>query len=388
MPLHRFVAAACAALTATTASIVLTSAPAAAAVSDGAVFNNPLEASEQYKIRDHVRSLIDGEAANTTIRMAMYHFTDTVISTALVNAKNRNVNVQVVVDYEDSASAAVTSLKTALGTDISKPSFVAVCTKDAACIGTGPSPIMHNKFYLFESTLGSSNVVVQSSANLNPGNATGHWNNAVTLVGNTDLYNAYRAYHRDLAEKEKNNNYYRTTSSGNAKVYFFPRKGTDESTDTIYNMLDENITCEGNTSVGTQDTHRTIIRVGMWTFNRDDIARKLNELADKKCWVDVIYTSADAGVLGHLRNHPRIALYQAPSPHIIHSKYMAIEGTYAGQKDTKWVVTGSHNYTTSALRENDEAMIRIKSNTIHDQYRANFRLIRANAVADPNSAAS
>lgn len=379
----RALAAVSSLLLALIATMVVAASPASAAVANAAVFNNPLVASEQYKIRDHVRSLINNAAVGSTIRIAMYHFRDTTVASDLIHAKDRGVNVQLVVDYSDAAQNAVQNLITALGSDRTKNSWLVLCTPNAACIGSTGTPIMHNKFYLFSSTSGSTNVVVQSSANLTPDNATKYWNNAVTLVGNTGLYNAYVAYFNDLAAKVKNADYYRTTSSGNAKVYFFPRAGTDESTDTVYNMLNENVTCEGNTTVGTQDTHRTIIRIGMWYFSRDDIARKLRQLADKKCWIDVIYTTIDDGVRSYLINHSRIALYRFPNdagnPYVIHSKYMLIEGTYAGEKDTKWVVTGSHNYTTAALRENDETMVRIKSTTIHDQYRANFRTARAAA---------
>jgi phosphatidylserine/phosphatidylglycerophosphate/cardiolipin synthase-like enzyme len=390
MRVSRLVVAVGTVLSALGAAVVV-AAPASAAVTDGAVFNNPLIAAEQYKIRDHIRTLINGAPAGSTIRIAMYHFRDTLVASDLINAKNRGANVQLVVDYSDSAQTAVKDLIAALGSDRTKTSWLVLCTANAACVGSAGTPIMHNKFYLFSSTSGSANVVVQSSANLTPDNATKYWNNAVTLAGNTGLYNAYVDYFNDLAAKAKNSNYYTTIGSGNAKVYFFPRAGSDESTDTVYNMLNENITCEGNTTVGTQDTHRTIIRIGMWYFSRDDIARKLRELADRKCWVDVIYTTIDDGVRGHLINHSRIALYQFPenagNPYVIHSKYMLIEGTYAGEKDTKWVMTGSHNYTTAALRENDETMLRIKSNTIHDQYRANFRTARAAAnVIEPSAA--
>ncbi len=392
MRLSRLVVAAGTALSALTAVVVVVATPpASAAVADGAVFNNPLIAAEQYRIRDHVRTLINAAPSGSTIRIAMYHFRDTLVANDLIAAKNRNVNVRLVVDASDAAQPAVQSLIGALGSNRAAASYLVLCTTGAACIGNAGSPIMHNKFYLFSSTSGSTNVVVQSSANLTPDNATKYWNNAVTLAGNTGLYNAYVDYFNDLAAKVKNSNYYTTIGSGNAKVYFFPRAGSDESTDTIYNMLNENITCEGNTSVGTADTHRTIIRIGMWYFSRDDIARKLRQLADQKCWIDVIYTVIDDGSKGHLINHSRIALYQFPenagNPYVIHSKYMAIEGTYAGEKDTKWVMTGSHNYTTSALRENDETLLRIKSNAIFDQYRANFRTARAAAnTVEPSAA--
>ncbi|MCP2256399.1 Phosphatidylserine/phosphatidylglycerophosphate/cardiolipin synthase [Streptoalloteichus tenebrarius] len=366
-----------AALTALTALLLPTPAtpPASAAVASSAVFNKPGDAARQYAIIKHLRSLIQGAAPGSEIHAAIYHFSDTAVAADLVAARDRGVKVRLVVDQSSESRAAVENLVKALGTDRSKPSWVRICTKGGACIGNVGTPIMHNKFFLFSNTSGSSNVLVQSSSNLTKDNAEKYWNNAVTLVGDTALYNGYLSYFRDLAAMKKTGDYYRTVNGDNTKAYFFPRAGSDASTDTIYNMLDDNVACEGNTSVGTK-SGRTIIRIAMWYFSRDAIARKLRELADRKCWVEVVYTTLDAGSRSHLANHDRIVLRQIDGNQIVHSKYMLIEGTYAGVKDSKWVMTGSHNYTNAALRENDEALVRIRSNAIHDQYRANFREMR------------
>ncbi|MEQ4306049.1 phospholipase D-like domain-containing protein [Plantactinospora sp. B6F1] len=358
------------------AAFLAPTTPAVAAVSSGAIFNNPTVASQQYAIVEHLQGLIQGAAVGSTIRVAIYHFSLTRVSDDLIAAHDRGVNVRVVVDSQSRDYPAVTNLIGALGTSRANPSWVTVCTTGRACIGNLNTPIMHNKFFLFSDTSGSTNVLVQSSANLTSGNAERYWNNAVTLVGNTAVYNSYVNYHSDLAAKVKNNDYYRTTSSGNAKSYFFPRAGSSASTDTIYNMLNENVTCQGNTSVGTE-TGRTIIRVGMWHFSRNSIANELRDLANQKCWVEVVYTDADVDVPNILSGHSRIRLYRISGDYIVHSKYMLIEGTYAGKRDTKWVVTGSHNYSNAALRENDEALLRIQSATIHDQYRSNFWDLRA-----------
>ncbi|MBE1491421.1 phospholipase D-like domain-containing protein [Plantactinospora soyae] len=360
------------------AGLVLPSAPAAGAVASGAVFNNPTVAAEQYRIVDHVRGLVQGAPAGSTISIAMYHWTSTTVADDIVAAHNRGVNVRLVLDYLSEQYPAVDTMRAALGTNRANRSWLTFCTQGAACIGNAGSPIMHNKFYLFSSTSGSANVVVQSSANLTVSNATAYWNNAVTLVGNTGLYTAYLDYFDDLAAKAKNSDYYRTVGSGNAKAYFFPRAGSDKTSDTIYNMLNENVTCEGNTTVGTE-TGRTMIRIGMWYFSRNGIAEELRALADQKCWIEVVYTTMDADVLSILSGHPRIVLYRIGGDHIVHSKYMLIEGTYAGTRNSKWVMTGSHNYTTAALRENDEALLRIESAPIHDQYRSNFWALRAAA---------
>ncbi|GAA3435156.1 phospholipase D-like domain-containing protein [Kutzneria kofuensis] len=351
--------------------------PAAdAAVASGAVFNNPTDPAQQYAIVNQLRSLIQTAAAGSDIRVAMYHFTDTTVAGDLLAAHDRGVNVRLVVDHSAADSAAVVRLVGGLGTDRSKSSWVTLCTDGGACIGDVGTPIMHNKFFLFSQTQGSADVVVQSSANLTVDNAEKYWNNAVTLVGNTALYNGYLSYFNDLAAQHKTGDYYRTVSAGDVKAYFFPRAGNDESTDTIYNMLSDNVTCEGNTTVGTP-TGRTVIRIAMWDFTRDNIARELRALADRKCWIEIAYTGMDAGTLGYLSGHDRIKLHQIDGTYIVHSKYMLIEGTYAGERDSKWVMTGSHNYTNAALRENDEAMVRVHSNAIHDQYRANFDALMA-----------
>ncbi|HWO64731.1 MAG TPA: phospholipase D-like domain-containing protein [Umezawaea sp.] len=353
-------------------ALVVPAQPASAAVVGGAIFNDPTVPAKQRVIVDHDRALINGAAAGSSIRMAMYHFNDAGVAADLVAAHNRGVDVRVVLDYSDSATAPSKSLIAALG------GKATVCTKDAACIGSKGTPIMHNKFFLFSNTLGSTNVVVQQSSNLNSGNYTVLWNNAVTTVGNTALYNGYLSYFNDLAAKVKNSDYYRTVSAGAVKAYFFPRAGTDEASDTIYNMLNENVTCEGNTSTGTE-TGRTIIRIAMWYFSRDDIARKLRDLANKKCWIEVVYTNLDDGSRSYLTGNDRIVLYKIAGDHEVHSKYMLIEGTYVDKKDSKWVMTGSHNYTNAALRENDETLLRIESAAIHDQYRSNFWALRAAA---------
>jgi HKD family nuclease len=345
---------------------------ASAAVTSGAVFNDPTVAAKQRVIVDHDRALINGAVAGSSIRMAMYHFDDAGVAADLVAAQTRGVDVRVVLDYSSSTTGPSTTLKNALG------SKATVCTQNAACIGNKGTPIMHNKFFLFSNTSGSTNVVVVQSSNLNSGNYTVLWNNAVTQVGNAALYNSYLSYFNDLAAKSKTSDYYRTASAGAYKTYFFPRAGSDEATDTVYNMLNENVTCEGNSSVGTE-TGRTIIRIAMWYFSRDDIARKLRDLANQKCWIEVVYTTLDAGSKSYLTGNDRIVLYQISGAHEVHSKYMLIEGTYAGVKDSKWVVTGSHNWSNAALRENDENFVRIQSNAIHDQYRSNFWALRAAA---------
>ncbi|MEU5094641.1 phospholipase D-like domain-containing protein [Streptomyces sp. NPDC020996] len=351
---------------------------ATAAITTGAVFNDPQgTATQQNAIVDHIENLVRQAPAEARLRLAVYVITDMGFVDELIAASARGVHVRIVLDASEDNDASYAKLRTALGTDRSANSYVKRCVH-RACIGNAGTPRMHNKFYLFSRTGGADDVVVQSSANLTPHNTVDYWNNAVTVVGNTPLYTAYVDYFADLAASpdRETDDYYRMTTSGDVKLYFFPRAGTDDSTDTIVEILD-NVTCEGNTSVGTP-TGRTQIRIGAWDLTRTGIANKLRQLADRNCWVDVVYRHLGTGVADTLSGHDRIKLYELNQDDgdLIHSKYMLIEGTYAGQKDTKWVFTGSPNYDVSSLRENDEALLRFKSDSIHDQYKSNFVSMR------------
>src|SRR5581483_5864721 len=159
---------------------------------------------------------IDGAPAGSRIRMAMYYADDPVVPNALINAKNRGVNVQVISDYQEIDHTPVyTTLSTALGSDKTAGSWMMLCPANRGCVGNRKlstvASINHNKFFLFSSTGRTADVVVQSSANLHVGrDGTKGWNNALVLTGNDPIYQQYSGYFDDLAALRTNNNYYDT----------------------------------------------------------------------------------------------------------------------------------------------------------------------------------
>lgn len=54
-----------------------------------------------------------------------------------------------------------------------------------------------------------------------------------------------------------------------------------------------------------------------------------------------------------------------------------IDGTYLDGPH-QLVFTGSHNYTLSALRANDESLLKIDDPTIYTQFKTNYDALRAN----------
>ncbi|MFC8510003.1 phosphatidylserine/phosphatidylglycerophosphate/cardiolipin synthase family protein [Streptomyces sp. NPDC057411] len=352
-----------------------------APITTGAVFNNPKgTVAEQNAVKDHIIGAIHATEPGRLIRAALYALTDQDYTNALTDAHARGVNVRVVLDAKYSDSAAAQSLIGALGKDKTAQSWVDVCTAGGACIATGGvNPINHNKFFTFSRvgpTVGvGEDVVIQASANQTAVNTAKYWNNAYTVVGNTDLYTAYVNYFNDLAAGVKNANYYTTAKVGTEKYYFFPQQTGDVIVDVL-----NNVSCTGNTTVGTPTTHRSIVRVAAFALHRDAVADALVSLAGQGCQVQIVF--AESNEVDTLKGRANITLKQLKTAdgYLVHSKYLLVEGNYAGHPDTKWTFTGSHNLDQSSLRENDEALLRLEGNAPHDAYAGNFASLLSYAV--------
>jgi len=385
-------AAAAVALAGGVAAAVTGPTSAATPITTGAIFNDPTDTHHQHDIRNYLDSLIRNAANGSTIRISFYHLTDKAMATDLVSAaKDRGISVQIVLSgtyapyhkvkgsdgtwhtvSNPDAAAAETYLYQQLGTRTSgKKSWVVNCDNGciAAPVAGKKDPIDHNKLFLFSDTSGGKNVVVGGSTNLTATSATLMWNNAVTVVGNTALYDGLVSYFSDLAAQHKNNNYYRTISAGSVKAYLFPRS----SGDTVDAALG-NVSCSGGTS----------IHIAMWTFSRIAVARHLASLGAKGCKIQIAYTMLSTDVYAALHGKQNVALRRLCIPtsaghEIVHSKYTLINGTYAGKRATL-VFTGSHNFSTAALRYNDENLMKINSAAIYAQYQANFATVYAHGT--------
>lgn len=356
-------------------------------VRTGAVFNNPAK-GRPTALEERLCSLIHQAPPGSLVRMAEFVVSGESgmdFAQEVVAAHRRGVRIQIVIDGWQVDNPAARLLLDGLGTDESEPSWVHVCSNlspegnTSACVRNNgvPPKGQHNKFLLFSRTGGARNVVVQASDNLTDLNATTYWNNAVVLLGNTRLYGAYGSFFADMARETAVDDYYRVVPAGSrlgaVRAYFFPRAGTDPSTDTIVQILD-GVSCEGG---------RTSIRVAMseWETYRIAIAERLETLAARGCSVRIVHGAMDAAVRDSLLSRPDIDLRSMNSPNAlpgyVHSKYMLIGGDRTG-----WVYTGSPNFTQTSLRRNDEAMVRTDIRPIYREYLVNFAELQAAAQPD------
>ncbi len=333
------------------------------------IFSVPTTAGESTAMQDEVLRLIRMAAPGSSIRLSMYLWSRTRFVTALGDAADRGVDVRVVLDGHGPSDAVVAALNSRLGaTRVHR--CVHADPSNTSCIGDG---INHNKFFLFSAlTDGSTDVVAQSSANLNAGQVLRH-NNMVIVRGNRAIYDYYFAYWGDLRAAVQNLDYYRSLQSGSVKAYFFPRA----TGDTIISVLG-NVHCDP----GTPGRGRVRVTMAFFTNGRDDVADALADKQREGCDVRVIigtYTGSPGSRVSSSLSAAGVPMTAVPDdgPNI-HSKYMLVEARYgAGPAIEQLVFTGSHNYTGPALRNHDEALMRIADADVFDAYWRNWQTIRA-----------
>ena len=417
------------AVTALAVGAALTIAPSASAepvlaVTTGPVFNDPnsTDAAARGRILFHLADLVDGAEAGSTVRISLYLFQSVYLANKLGDAHKRGVTVQVVVD-DDSRSTGLDTLKTRLADPTGSPdSWVRGCKEQEACLALDPGTtetapkgtydnVNHNKFFLFSRTKGkgdtfADNVVVQSSGNLTGQDVDDWWNDALTVADNAVLFDAYTQYFNDQAaaavgQTPQVADYAHDTQAGKAKVYFFPRATIDPVVNILATVAPVATadSCGGNSpGYGTTDG-RTRIRIAQGHITRTDVAKKLWELANAGCQIEIVYRSLDnwstddkpMGQVANWLTKPvtgkgRITLHQLDNDRRggsdSHTKYLLIEGTYYGGANKKIVFTGSHTYTQTALRYNDETLLKYEDAAVFDAYVQNFEAQRTAALSE------
>ncbi|MFC6884323.1 MULTISPECIES: phospholipase D-like domain-containing protein [Actinomadura] len=341
-------------------------------VAQGPRFNLPTgNAYQQGAIDTYVKKLIRHAPAGSEIDVSLFRLQTDGMARELVRAHKRKAKVRVVIDSDSlkKRGHVYTYLRKNLGSSTKRRSWILTCPKGRGCIAPhvkGQWSKNHNKFYAFSRTYDSRNVVVQTS-----GNATGgmynQYNDAYTMV-DAKLYTAYRRYFYDLAKRRPNGNYYRTRSSGMRSVSYFPKASGDPIVDAL-----KKVSCKGGTR----------LRLSSGMFTRTSVSRQLSKLDDAGCDVKVVSGSlgeSAAKALAKPGPHggPAVHVFTPKQAKQAHSKYLLIDGVYAGHR-RKMVMTGSHSYTTAALRLNDESMLTIPYSGTYGVYLRNFNRVYAAA---------
>jgi len=397
--------------------VAVAPSPKAAAVASfqpvRAIFNNPNGTEEQrYAIVSYIDRAIDAAPKGSVIHIALYSIYTQSTTDKLLAARKRGVIIKMVTD-DHYSSPQVAELVKAFGTKVStgSGSFVKVCHR--SCSSDMGFSYMHAKLFMFSAAGSYKNLVMIGSSNLSEAQINLGWNNMYTLVNRSKIYDSLTKYFtaltRDANDKDTA---YRETVDGNVKTYAFPRwegKRIDRNSDTYYGILGH-ITCSGAAS-GYGKDGKTVVSVAsyQWSWYRLYLAQRLWNLDNAGCDVRVVYSAqnTDAKVMAALKKtggkYGGIKMHNADQdgPELddkySHNKYVLVSGVYGGNRSSKLVFTGSANFTQTALRYNNEVIVKLRANAAYDLYRDNFLTIysfkstttvappKSTTIAPPNS---
>ena len=328
--------------------------------------NNALAIGEQAQVVNLSQKIITRfNAATFSIDAALYSLSGTVganVATALIAAKNRGVKVRVIGEADNKGTAPWTTL-TNSGITVIFDSF------DALNAGAG---LMHNKFVVIDNRDVTSDLddwVWMGSWNAtDPGTNNDAQNvveiqdqalaNAYTIEFNemwgsdTDIPNA--ATSRFGARKLNNTPHSFNVNGTQMELYFSPSDGTNSQIVKTLNKANESI------------------NFAMLSFTQNDIGKAL--ITKKNAGVKVrgvIDNNTDtgeeydtlfvSGVDVHLKAN--LAGY-------LHHKYAIID--VGGEASNKYVITGSHNWSSSAETKNNENTLIIRSPRLANLYVQEF----------------
>ncbi|WP_327696061.1 RICIN domain-containing protein [Streptomyces sp. NBC_00459] len=305
--------------------------------------------------------------ATGTIKVAAYHLLDygagNPVRIALENAAKRGIKVQFVtgghVDTNGNfiVEDGVTKLRNTFGATTSG-SDARVCGENLQRRdGCFADVDMHAKFIAFDSTGGSSNVVLVTSQNWS------QWdggfeaaNNAVVYVGWSSMQDKLRQFFTDMwsvagtGAGSTNLNYGGqrgvTSSAGDADIQFFPTTGSDP----VVNLINS-VDCKNNDARGSIK-----IAVPTWQTSNPDryVPAALVNAETRGCDVETV-TDQDNDSTTTLRNGGAGVWIDYQASTYVHSKYILINDSSGNRQ----VWTGSPNMTYGSLRQADEVLLNV-----------------------------
>lgn len=258
-------------------------------------------------------------------------------------------------------------------------SYVKRCK--GSCRGGGGN--MHTKFYAFSRTGAAEDVVMVSSSNLNKGGGNNGWNDMYTMVGRPASFTLYNQIHREMTNDRNVATPQRVEiADGPFTSRFFPIKDADKADDPVMQDLNQ-IRCSS-------DFGRTKLFISMfyWKGTRGDyIADKLLGLAKSGCRVNIVYGAPSVAIATRLRQAARKGLIRVYDSRWdfnkdgwnevrVHAKYIALKGSYRGDRSAHVVMTGSQNWVRGSLVRGDESSLNIHLASAYQQYVANWERVR------------
>ncbi len=301
--------------------------------------------------------------AKRSIDVALYSLSGVVganIATALVNAKNRGVKVRVIGEYDTRTTAPWTTL-----TSNGIPYI-----NDAYGINDG-SGLHHNKFFVIDYRGGAPDSVWVITGSWNPTDpGTNDDRQNLVLIQDVALAGAYTVEFQeewgsntDIPNSQnsrfgsrKLNNTPHNFVIGGVKIqsYFSPSDGTTSRIAKTLSKAEKSI----NGSI--------------MTFTRRDLADTVIAVKNRNRKARLVLSNdTDSGTqFSYLQSNGVDIRLKGFTNGLLHHKYAIVDAEPFGY--TPYVITGSHNWSSSAENSNDENTLIIQDDQIANFYLQEF----------------
>lgn len=331
--------------------------------------NTTVAQSETAKIANLSNVLINRiNAAQHSIDFCTYSLSGTVganVATALIAAKNRGVKVRVIGEKDNQATAPWSTLQNN-GITVIHDGY------DVTNAGNG---LMHNKFFVFDyrnETSANDDWVIMGSWNAtDPGTNDDAQN--ILEIQDQSLSAAYTMEFEEMWGSSGDNPNQSASRFGSRKTNNTPHRFVVGGIPMeLYFSPSDRVTARINAAL---NNATTAINVAMLSFTRDELGKTLvaKKSAGKKVRV-LMDNNTDSGneftVLQ--TGGVDVRLPGAALSGYLHHKYAIIDAENPSAPD-QTVVTGSHNWSSSAETSNNENTLIIHSKRIANLYLQEFK---------------
>jgi len=338
-----------------------------------------LRQENSTEIFDQLIKYFDAAPEGAIVHINIYLFSYNPIIDAIIRAHERGVKIKLLVDRSRNESIETnTSAIAKLQTKLTGHSTFTIVNNDISSGSSGS--INHHKYALFSELRVNGegmvkNVVFSTSSNFTAADMKKIQD--ALIISDENLYNAFKqnweTTYRYAGSGMTAYNYQTYSSwDGDTNAYFFPRRmnGSFEGNDTIIEILEK-----------ISDYANTTVQVGMsdWSDTRLNVVQKLIELKEKGVTVEVIAKSSSGpqiqAALQTLKDKGAYVNILV-LPVNIHAKFMLIKGGWNGKPNSEVIITGTHNFTSNALKVNNEVIILLRNNGLFGDYQNYYHKLK------------
>lgn len=351
---------------------------------EGPFFNAARTTLErEYVIEREIVAAIRHARVGSYIRISVFSFDRLPVADALIDARRRGVNVQMLFNGHQN-TMAMRKMRNVLGADTTRRNFAYIC--DLGCRGGGS---LHAKMFLFSHTGAAFNTVMTGSTNLMKNSAVNQFNDVYVDADNAPLHTAFAEIFDQMKQDHWFNPIYvRKVIGTRYEVQFLPWPDPSASNDPMINAM-RPIRCTGATGAATPNG-RTVVRVNLHVIKGSRgvyLAQRVRALYAAGCDVKVQYGLAsrnvrevfqDATKRGkvpvHIHGYDTNEDDESLMDLYGHLKVLIVRGHYGDETNRQLTWTGSSNWSMNGVT-GDEVILRIQGYGTAAAYMKNFNMI-------------